>query len=398
MGGPWRVQQDSARLQLGRLSARTWHAAGPLPVSALMNAHSLSRRDFVRATAAVATLAALPAAAAPVRRRNHKLGFDNFAVRGMKWNARQLIDYSEKLGCDSLFMTDFGPLEGRHDDASLTEIRKYAAGRGVTLELGSWSICPTSKRFKKDWGTAEEHLALGIRMAAALGSKAFRVVLGAQEDRSTEGGIEARIADTVKVLKSQRSRAVDAGVKVAVENHAGDMQAWELQQLVEAAGKDYVGVNFDSGNACWTLEDPLASLEILAPYVLTTSLRDDMVWESANGITVQWTAMGEGCVDLPAFFDHFEKHCPGVAVHIETISGFAREFPILKPDFWKIFPKAKAADLARFLALAKKGKRLEPFKAPAGVDGNKAQQDYQRGEIERSIKHCREVLGLGLRT
>lgn len=362
-----------------------------------MNTSSLSRRDFLRATAAVATLAALPAAAVPAKKRNHKLGFDNFAVRGLKWNARQLVDHSAKLGCDSLFITDFGPLEGKHDDASLAEVRKYAADKGVTIELGSWSICPTSKSFKKDWGTAEEHLALGLRMSQAIGSKVFRVILGNQQDRSTEGGIEARIADTVKVLKSQRSRAVDAGVKVAVENHAGDMQSWELVTLIEAAGKDYVGANIDSGNATWTLEDPLANLENLAPYVVATSLRDDMVWESANGVTVQWTAMGEGCVDLPAYFDHFEKHCPGVAVHIETISGFAREFPLWKPDFWKTFPKAKASDFARFLALAKKGKRIEPFKAPAGVDGNKAQQDYQLGEIERSIKYCREVLGLGLR-
>lgn len=362
-----------------------------------MNTSPLSRRDFALASAAAATLAALPASAALVKRRNHKLGFDNFAVRAMKWNARQLIDYSEKLRCDSLFITDFGPFEGKHDDASLAEVRKYAAGKGITIELGSWSICPTAKRFKKDWGTAEEHLALGLRMSKAIGSKAFRVVLGGQEDRGSEGGIEARIADTVKVLKSQRSRAMDAGVKVAVENHAGDMQAWELQQLVEAAGKDFVGVNFDSGNAAWTLEDPLASLETLAPYVLTTSLRDDMVWESANGVTVQWTAMGEGCLNLPAFFDLFEQRCPGVAVHIETISGFAREFAIWKQDIWKTFPKAKASDLARFIALSKRGKKIEPFKAPAGVDRTQADQDYQRGEVERSIKYCREVLGLGLR-
>ena len=49
------------------------------------------------------------------------------------------------------------------------------------------------------------------------------------------------------------------------------------------------------------------------------------------------------------------------------------------------------------IALAKKGKRIEPFKAPAGVDKTQADQDYQRGEVERSIKYCKEVLGLGLR-
>ena len=34
-------------------------------------------------------------------------------------------------------------------------------------------------------------LELGIRMSKAIGSKAFRVILGNQQDRSTEGGIEA---------------------------------------------------------------------------------------------------------------------------------------------------------------------------------------------------------------
>jgi len=365
-----------------------------------MNPTTLSRRGFLRATTlATAALAAAPVlpARAAVRKRNIKLGYDNFAVRAMKWNARQLVDYAEKLKCDTVFITDFGPFEGKFDDASLGELRKYAAGKGVEILLGSWSICPTSKTFKRDWGTAEEHLALGLRMSKALGSPAFRVVLGSQADRATDGGIEARIADTVKVLKSRRSLAMDLGVKVAVENHSGDMQAWELVQLIEAAGKEYVGANFDSGNACWTCEDPVAALEQLAPYVLTTSLRDTMVWESANGVTAAWTAMGDGCTDLNAFFDLFEKRCLGVAVNIETISGGGREFPIWNRDFWNTFPKARATDLARFLALAKKGKPIEAPKPPAGAPKEEAQQIVQQDQIERSLRYCKESLGLGVR-
>jgi sugar phosphate isomerase/epimerase len=353
-----------------------------------------SRRGFLAATAA---LAAAPLAAADVRRRGIPLGFDNFAVRALQWNARQLVDHAEKLRCDSLFITDFGPFEGRFDDASLADVRRYAADRGIAIALGSWSICPSAKRFKKDWGTAEEHLALGLRMARALGSQAFRVILGGGEDRQSEGGIAARIADTVRVLRSQKALAVDSGVKVAVENHAGDMQSRELKGLVEEAGPEFVGVNFDSGNACWTLEDPARALETLAPHVLTTSLRDTMVWPSADGVTAQWTAMGEGCVDLPAFFDLLEKSCPGVTVHIETISGFPRELPIYRPGFWQAFPDARATDLAAFLALSRQGKPIAPFTPPAGDGRKQAEQQYQLAELERSIRHCRDVLGLGLR-
>ena len=352
-----------------------------------------SRRAFL-GTVGAATAGLATGALAQSGRKNIKLGIDNFAVRAMGWKAPQLIDYAASLKTDSLFITDFNALEN-FEDEYLQDLRAKAADKGVQIQLGTWSICPTSKTFKKDWGTAEEHLALGIRMAKAIGSPVLRVILGNGEDRRSEGGIEARIADTVKICKALRSQAIDAGVKIAVENHAGDMQAWELVTLIEAAGKDYVGANMDSGNATWTMEDPLASLETLAPYVVTTSLRDSAVWESANGATVQWTAMGDGNIDLKTYFEKFAALCPNVAVHIETISGFNREISYLRPDFWKGWPKARAADFARFLALAKKGKPRDAWKAPAGQDRKLAEQEYQKGEVERSIRYCKETLGLG---
>jgi sugar phosphate isomerase/epimerase len=186
---------------------------------------------------------------------------------------------------------------------------------------------------------------------------------------------------------------MDAGVKVAIENHAGDMQAWELVTLVEDAGKDYVGVNLDSGNAAWTMEDPIASLEILGPYVVTTSLRDSMIWEYEEGAKVQWTAMGEGIVDQKAYFERFAAICPNVPVHLELISGFARPIPYLQKDFWKLWPKARASEFAKFLALARRGKAIPPHKSA----DNKAEQEYQKDELEQSLKYCKETLGLGLK-
>jgi sugar phosphate isomerase/epimerase len=198
-------------------------------------------------------------------------------------------------------------------------------------------------------------------------------------------------------LKKCRVRALDANVRIAVENHAGDMTSRELAGLVNEAGKDFVGVNFDSGNACWTLEDPVRALENLAPHVVTTSLRDTMLWETPEGITAQWTAMGEGCTDLVAFFDLFAKACPGVAVHVETISGFPRSFPIYERDFWKAFPDGRAEDLAAFLAIAKRGRPIEPFRAPGGEAKVAAERTYQLAELGRSITFCRDTLGLGQR-
>jgi len=360
----------------------------------------MPRREFLK-TAALASAAlsvtGVPSALANViGDRKIKLGLDNFAVRAMKWKADALIDYAVKLKTDSLFITDLDALEN-FENSYLAGLRKKAADQGLDLQLGTWSICPTSKTYRDKWGKAEEHLALAIRVAQALGSPVVRVVLGSMEDRKTPGGIQARIEDTVKVCKALKSRAVDSGVKLAVENHAGDLQARELVQLIEAAGKDYVGANMDSGNAAWTLEDPFSSLEILGPYALTTSLRDSAIWESPKGATVQWTAMGDGTLDLKAYFARFAELCPNVPVHIETISGFNREFPYLERGFWDTFPDMPAADFAKFLALAKRGQPRETWKAPAGVPREQAEQEFQRNDIEKSLKYCKEVLGLGLK-
>ncbi len=357
----------------------------------------MNRRDFLAtATLAAAGLAAasLPAraAAAPLLDRNGKrirLGMDNFAVRALGLKGSALVDYAAKLNLDTLFITDL-PALGSLELKDAATLRGYAADKGVELLLGSWSICPTSKSFKKDWGTAEEHLALGIRLSQALGSPVFRVVLGSRDDRRTPGGIEARIDDTIKVLKSQRSLALDSGVKVAIENHAGDMTAAELITLIEGAGKDWVGANMDNGNAVWTLEDPLDSLEKLGPYALTTSLRDSAIWETAKGAKVQWTAFGEGgCVDLKAYFARYAQLCPGVAVNVETIGGFSVEFPYLEAGFWEAFPKKPAAEFAKFLALAKRGQAV-----PKDGLGDRERQE---GELARSLRYLREEIGLGVK-
>jgi sugar phosphate isomerase/epimerase len=358
----------------------------------------MNRRSFIQTTATATgalALTSLGFSAEPDKSspgKKLRLGFDNFSVRAMGWKAPALLDYAASLKLDSILISDLDAYESLEED-HLKNVRAKAQDLGIQIHAGTWSICPTAKAFKNKWGTAEEHLALAIRVAKALGSPVIRCVLGTGDDRKSQGGIEARIEDTVKVCKACRSRATDAGVKIAIENHAGDMQAWELVTLIETAGKDYVGATLDSGNATWTLEDPLQNLETLAPYALSTGIRDSMIWEFQDGAQVQWTAMGEGLVDWKTYFERFASLCPNVPVNLEIISGFARPFPYLKKDFWNVWPKARAADFAAFLALAKRGKSMPPHKSPNPA----AEQEYQKGELERSLKYCKETLGLGLR-
>jgi sugar phosphate isomerase/epimerase len=297
-----------------------------------------------------------------------------------------------------VLLSELNVLEQR-DPAYLRGLRSRAERAGLALYAGTGSICPTSGAFDAKAGSAVDQTRDAIRIAQALGSPVLRCYLGRFDDRLTHGGIEAHIRNTVEVCKAVRADALAAGVKLAVENHAGDMQAWELAGLVEAAGPDAVGVNLDPGNATWTLEDPVASLEILAPYVACTSIRESAVWESPEGAVVEWTAVGDGQVDFVRWARIFAERCRTVPVFVETISGLRRPFAYNTPDFWTPWPKARAQDFARFVQLAKRG-AARPAPAPpppAGPARQQAEQAQQKAELERSLAYCRQTLGLGVR-
>ena len=361
----------------------------------------MHRRTFINALAAAAALTAfrpLRAASRPaVAEPKIKVGLDNFAVRALQWKAPALIDYAASIKCDTLFISDLDAFESL-DDGALRMVRARADAAGLELYVGSWSICPTSKTFKNTWGTAEEHLRLTIRVAQALGSPIARVILGNMEDRKSVGGIQARIADTVAVLKACRRDAEKAGVKIAIENHGGDMHSWETRQLIEQAGTDYVGANIDSGNGVWTLEDPMDVLETLGPVTICSSLRDCMVWDVPEGATVQWTAAGDGLIDWQQWAARWRQLCPTVPIMIETISGFARVFPYKQPEFWQHYDR-RPEKVAQFEALARRGHSIPAFQAPADPHERlAAQQAYQKAEIEKSIAYLRHEIGLGVRS
>jgi sugar phosphate isomerase/epimerase len=324
------------------------------------------------------------------------LGFDNFSVRNWGWKAPKLLEFAAEQGCDGVLFSDLEVYDN-HSDAYLSDLRKMAGDLGLFVHAGTGGICPTSNAFNDKWGTAEEHLALTVRVAAALGSPAARCYLGNGRDRSSEGGIRARIADTVAVIKNVRSQALDAGVRVAVENHAGDMQAHELRDLIEEAGTDIAGATVDAGNAAWTLEDPVANLEVLAPYAVSSGIRDTMVWATPDGAQAHWRAIGEGNVDMATYFKRFAELCPQVPVMLEIISEYGKPLPWKKPGFWAEFPDARASEFARFVALAETGKPVDGFSAPTGADREQALRDFQMAELTRSLKTCRERFGLGRR-
>ncbi len=316
-----------------------------------------------------------------------KFGIDLFSIRSSGWTPFQYLDYCAKWKAKVVHFSEIrfiGSLEAEH----LKKVRAHAAKLGIELEIGMRSICPTSKAFDPKQGTAEEQLTRMIESARVAGSHLVRAFLGTMADRTGELPIEGHIENAAKVLRNVRSRAMDAGVKIAIENHAGDMQGRELKTLIEAAGKDFVGACIDSGNPLWTIEDPHVTLEILHPYVLTSHIRDSVVWRTPEGAAMRWVRMGEGNVDIDGYVRKYQELCPGKALSLEIIVTPPRAFPYLDPKFWEGYRNVPAWQFARFVAIAERGK---PSPAPSKPDDPAARE---REDLEASIRYTHRLLGL----
>ncbi len=318
-----------------------------------------------------------------------KIGIDLFSLRAQQWTPFEALDYCAARKVQVVHFSEIrfiGNLEPDH----LRKVREHAGQLGLELEIGMRSICPTSTMFDPKQGTAEEQLSRMIDSAEIVGSRIVRAVLGSGEDRSKPGPIEARIADTVKVLKNVRSRAVDKNIKIAIENHAGDMQARELKTLIEGAGSDFVGVCLDSGNPLWTIEDPHLTLDVLHPYVLTSHLRDSAVWRVPEGAAVTWVELGRGNVDIEGYVKKYVELCPGRAVSLESIIFGPRVLPFRDAKFWDPFRHTPAWEFERFLEIADRGK---PYPDEPWEKGDEPKRE--REALDASLGYLKKILGRG---
>jgi 3-oxoisoapionate decarboxylase len=316
-----------------------------------------------------------------------RLGIDLFSLRGQGWTPFEYLDYCARQKVQVVHFSEIRFLGGL-EEAHLKKVREHAARLGIQVEIGMRSICPTSSAFDPKQGTAEEQIAHMLDAARILGSPIVRAFLGHGGDRRGKISIDGHIENAVKVLRASRSRILASGLKIAIENHAGDMQAREVKTLIEEAGTDIAGACLDSGNPLWAIEDPHLTLETLAPYVLTSHLRDSAVWRTPEGTAVQWVRLGEGNVGIDNYIRRFAELCPGKTISLEVIITGPVVQRFIEPNFWQAYRKTPAWEFARFLALAEKGK---PRPAPVPPPSKEEAAAREREDLEASLRWLREL-------
>jgi len=362
----------------------------------------MHRRAFLQTIGATAALAQT-ADPQPQTGDGILLGFDTYSVRAFRWKDMQLLDYGASLGVDTVQISsseDYSSL----DPAHLAEVREHAAKLGIQIDAGIGCICPLSKSWNPKSPPAEHKLVDGLKVAKAVGARSMRCFMGSSADRRSDRPIEPLMEETIRVFREARAQALDLGVKIALENHAGDMQAREVRTIIEESGKDFVGACLDTGNPMWVMENPLVTLEVLGPYALTTHVRDSVVFEHPRGAAAQWVALGDGDVNWTDFLELYRRLCPKALLQLEIITGRPPQvLPYYDRDWWKWFPNTLASEFVRFEEMARKGGPYMGAMVIEDTPGAKppeftaALREQQRTDLERSLEFAKKQLGVGVR-
>jgi sugar phosphate isomerase/epimerase len=331
-----------------------------------------------------------------------RLGIDAFSLNWQGWTAVETLEYAAGLGVENVQFSERGFLDSPEVEY-LHKLRARADELHLSIEVGMRSFDRFSSIFDASLGSGEEQLVEMIDVAMACGSPVVRCLLGGAAERLGPPPIDQHVGECIRVLRDVVPYAREHGVKIAVENHGGvDLLARELRGLVEAVGSDSVGVCLDTGNPTYAAEDPMVTAEVLAPYTLTTQVRDTRVWATERGAMAQWVPFGDGNVDIEAVIDYLATHAPAAPINLEVITGRApRELGYVDPgsEFWRMYPGMLARDFARFATRAARAvaQPFEQLVLPTGSmtppqDRLEAFRAQQRQHLERSVRWCQEHL------
>ncbi len=323
------------------------------------------------------------------------LGLCDYALRGMRMKAMQSIEYAIEHRLDSVLFNSFRSFESL-EPGHLARVNELAKSNGISVYIGAFSITETSSRYRGGYASAEERLKEGIRVATAVGSPIVATRIGMLGERYSEGGIGVHINEAIRVMKSLRGQALDAGVKFAMENHQ-DLRSEELLGIIHEVGPDVCGALFDPANTVFVLDDPMRGLRMLGSHILATSARDFTVYETAEGATMQCTVIGQGVVDYRHYVQFFADHCPGVPIHVETIDSAKHAIPFLKKEFWDGFPGVPASGIIDFLTLIRQGRPVEIPARPEGMEKRAFEIEQQQKMLHESLDYLRGECGAGVR-
>ena len=262
--------------------------------------------------------------------------------------------------------------------------RQLKESLGLYLEIQTFLPREDPAVFEHAVKVAKEAGATSLRAVCLLGRRyeMFDSLAGWKE---AVAGFHRQIAAAVPILERHR-------LPLGLENHK-DFRVDQQVALLEQYSSEYLGVSLDTGNNLTVLDDPIETIEKLAPYTLNVHFKDMAAEETADGFRISEVPLGEGMLDIPRITGIIRTARPEVHFSLEMITRDPLEVQCLTEKYWSTFDDVNGAALARTLTLIRGNTPRAPLPRITGLTAEE-RLALEMELVDRSIVYARDRLGL----
>ena len=252
------------------------------------------------------------------------------------------------------------------------------------LEIQTFLPRPDPAEFEHAVKVAKEAGATSLRVVCLLGRR-YEMMASLDDWKQAVAGFHRQIAAAVPIVERHR-------MPLGIENH----KDWRVEQqvaLLEQYSSEYLGVCLDTGNNLAVLDDPIETIETLAPWTVNVHFKDMAMEECENGFLLSEVPLGEGMLDMPRITESIRRARPEARFSLEMIVRDPLLVPCLSDRFWASFDDVNGIHLARALSRIRTSARTAPLPRISGLDLDQ-RLALEHELVDRSIRYARDHLGL----
>ena len=292
-------------------------------------------------------------------RRTH-MGLTPDSFQSIRFATPQRIMSADRL----LQLADEVGAAGAH--GGMTEItfdwahrtRRMKEELEMYLEIQTFLPRPDPAEFEHAVKVAKEAGASSLRVVCLLGRR-YEMMKSRQDWDDAVKQFHRQIAAAVPIVERHR-------MPLGIENH----KDWRVDQQVELLqhySSEFLGVCLDTGNNLSILDDPMETIEKLAPWTFNVHFKDMAMEEHRDGFLLSEVPLGEGVIDLRRAVEIILRARPDVRFSLEMIVRDPLLVPCLTDEYWASFEEVNGRDLARALARIRRSDRRAPLPRITGL-------------------------------
>ena len=297
-------------------------------------------------------------------------------------DAEAFLDLCYEFGTDGAQM-DFSMLTSQ-DAGYLRRLREGLEKRRMFVELIVGNRALEDLDLLEQIGRAAEALGVSRLRVACLPGRRYEDYHDKKSWDDFAGRWRAALPRTEPVLRRHK-------LALGVENHK-DWLTDELVDILRGIGSPHVGACVDFGNNLAFLEDPLETAEKLAPYAVTTHLKDNVMAPTPAGFALGDVVVGEGVLPLERMVSVLRRHRPDIHLVLEVITRDPLTVPYREDRYWITRDRRDQAAVERFERAFLRRAPEAPLARISGLS-DEAALAAENENLRRSVVYARKRLG-----